>query len=157
MWATVSSWSCFCWLYRASISWPKYQSFSFSTSPSNEYWGLISLRIDQFYLLAVLGTLMSLLQHHSSKASVLWCSAFFMVQLSHLYMAIGKTIALTIGTFVSKVTSLLFNMLSRFVITFFPRSECLLLSWLQSQSTVVLEAMKRKFDYEMEVSDLFLL
>ena len=87
---------------------------------------------------------MSLLQHHSSKASVLWCSAFFMVQLSHLYMAIGKTIALTIGTFVSKVTSLLFNMLSRFVITFFPRSECLLLSWLQSQSTVVLEAMKRK-------------
>ena len=105
---------------------------------------MISLRIDQFYLLAVLGTLMSLLQHHSSKASVLWCSAFFMVQLTHPYMTNEKTIALTIGTFVSKVTSLLFNMLSRFVITFFPRSECLLLSWLQSQSTVVLEAMKRK-------------
>ena len=102
------------------ISWPKYWNFSFSISPSNEYSGLISFRIDWFDLLAVQGTLKSLLQHHSSKASVLWCSAFFMVQLSHPYMTIGKTTALTRWIFVGKVMSLLFNMLSRFVIAFLP-------------------------------------
>ena len=102
------------------IMWPKYWSFSFSTSPSNEYSGLISFRIDWFDLLAVQGTLKSLLQHHSSKASILWCPAFFMVQLSHLYITTGKTIALTIQTFDSKVMSLLFNMLARLVITFLP-------------------------------------
>ena len=100
-------------------SWPKHWSFSFSISPSNEYSGFISFRIDWFDLLAVQGTLKSLLQHHSSKASILWCSAFFMVQLSHAYMTTGKTIALIIQTFVGKVTSLLFNMLSRFLTTFF--------------------------------------
>ena len=104
----------------------KYWSFSFSTSASNEYLGLISFRIDWFYLLAVQRTLKSLIQHHGFKASVCWHSAFFMVQLSHLYMAIGKTIALTIGTFVGKIMSLLFNMLSRFIIAFLPRSKCLL-------------------------------
>ena len=114
------------------IRWPKYWSFSFSISLSNEYSGLISFRIDWFDLLLVQGTLMSLLQHHSSKASILRHSAFFMVQLSHLYMTIGKTIALTVCTFVSKVTSLLFNMLSRFVIAFLPRCKHLLISWLQS-------------------------
>ena len=107
------------------IRWPKYWSFSFSISPSNEYSGLISFRIDCLDLLAVQGTLKSLLQHHSSKASILWCSAFFMVQLSHPYMTTGKTIALTICTFVSKVISLLFNMLFRFVIAFFQRIKCL--------------------------------
>ena len=105
------------------IRWPKYWSFSFSISLSNEYSGLISLRMDWFDLLAVQGTLKSLLQHHSSKASILQCSAFFTVQLSHLYMTTGKTIALTRQTFVGKVTSLLFNMLSRLVITFLPRSK----------------------------------
>ena len=112
------------------IRWPKYWSFSFSISPSNEYSGLISLRIDWFDLLAVQATLKSLFQHHSSKASILWCSAFFVVQLSHPYMTTGKTIALTRRTFVSKVMSLLFNMLSRLVITFLPRSKGLLISWL---------------------------
>ena len=110
------------------IRWPKYWSFSFSIRPSNEYSGLISSRIDWFHLLAVQGTLMSLLQHHSSKASILRHSAFFMVQLSHLYMTIGKTIALTVCTFVSKVISLLFNMMSRLVIVFLPRSKCFLIS-----------------------------
>ena len=110
------------------IRWPKYWSFSFSISPSNEYSGLISFRIDWLDLLEVQGTLKSLLQNHSSKASVLWCSAFFIVQLSHPYMTTGKIIALTRWTFVDKVMSLLFNMLSRFVIVFLPRSKCLLIS-----------------------------
>ena len=113
------------------IRWPKYWNFSFSISSSNEYSGLISFRIDWFDLLAVQGTLRSLLQYHSSKASVLWCSAFFMVQPSHPYMATGKIIALTRQTFAGKVMSLLFNMLSRFVIIFLPRSKHLLTSWLQ--------------------------
>ena len=122
------------------IRWPKY--WSFSISPSNEYSGLISFRIDWLDLLAVQGTLKSLLQHHSSKASVLQSPAFFIVQLSHPYMTIGKTIALTIWNFVGKVISLLFNMLSRFVISFLPRSKHLLISWLQSQSAVILEPQK---------------
>ena len=124
------------------ITWPKYWSFSFSNSPSNEYSGLISFRTDWFDLLSVQGTLKSLLQHHSSKGSILWCSAFFMVQLSHPYMTTGKTIALTRRTFVDKVISLLFNMLSRLVITFLPRSKRLLISWLQSPSAVILEPPK---------------
>ena len=124
------------------IGWPKYWSFSFSISPSNEYSELISLRIDWLELLAVQGTLKSLLQHHSSKASILWCSAFFMVQLSHPYMTTGKTIALTRQTFVSKIISLLFNTLSRLVIIFLPRGKCLLISWLQSPSAVILEPKK---------------
>ena len=114
------------------IRWPKYWSFSFCISSSNEYSGLISVRIDWFDLLAVQGTLKSLLQHHSSKASILWCSAFFIVQHAHPYMTTGKTIALTIWTFVGKVISLLFNMLSRFVISLLPRSRHLLISWLRS-------------------------
>ena len=113
------------------IRWPKYWSFSFSISPSNEYSGLISLRIDWFDLLAVQGTLKNLLQHHSSKTAILWHSAFFMVQLSHPYMTTGKTTALTRQTFVGKVMSLLFNMLSMFVIAFLSRSKCLLILWLQ--------------------------
>ena len=112
-------------------------SFSFSISPSNEYSGLISFRIDWLDLLAVQETLKSLLQHHSSKASILRCSAFFTVQLSHPCMTTGKNIALTRGTFVGKVTSLLFNTLSRLVTTFVPRSKCLLISWLQSPSAVI--------------------
>ena len=112
------------------IRWPKYYSFSFSTSPSNEYSGLISFRMDQLDLPAVQGTLKSLLQHHSSKASILQYSAFFIVQLSHPYMTTGKTIALTRWTCVGKVTSLLFNMLSRSVIAFLPRSKHLLISWM---------------------------
>ena len=124
------------------IRWPKYWSFSFSISPSNEYSGLISFRIDWLDLLAVQGTLKSLLQHHSSKASILRCSAFFMVQLSHPYMTTVKTIALTRWTFVGKVKSLLFNRLSRLVITFLPRSNSLLISWLQSPSAVILEPSK---------------
>ena len=112
------------------IRWPKYCSFSFRTSPSNEYSGLVSFRIDWLDLLAVQGTLKSLLQHHSSKASILWHSAFFIVQLSHPYMTTGKTIALAVHTFVGKVMSLLFNMLSRLVIGFLPRSKRLLISWL---------------------------
>ena len=119
-------------------------SFSFSISPSNEYSGLISLRIDWFYLLAVQGTLKSLLQHHSSKASIIWHSAFFIVQLSHPYMTTGKTITLTRWTFVSKVMSLLFDMLSRFVIAFLLRRKCLFISWLQLPSTVILEPQKIK-------------
>ena len=118
------------------IRWPKYWSFSFSISPSNEYSGLISFRIDWFDLLAVQETLKSLLQHHSSKASSLWGSAFFMVQLSHLYVTTGKTIALTRRTFVGKVMSLLFNILSRLITAFLPRSMHLLISWLLSASTV---------------------
>ena len=113
------------------IMWPKYWSFSFSISHSSEYSVLISFRIDWFDFLAVQGTLKSLLQHHSSKASILWCSVFFMVQLSLLYMTTGKTTALTIGTFVGKVTSLFLNMLFRFVIAFLPRSMNLLISRLQ--------------------------
>ncbi|CAN0268718.1 unnamed protein product [Rangifer tarandus platyrhynchus] len=122
--------------------WPKYWSFSCNTSPSNEYSGLISFRMDWMDLLAVQGTLESLLQHHSSKASILRCSAFFIVQLSHPYMTTGKTIALTRWAFVGKVMSLLFNMLSRLVITFLPRSKCLLISWLLSPSAVILEPRK---------------
>ena len=118
------------------IRWPKYWSFSFSNSPSNEYSGLISFRMDWLDLLAVQGTLKSLLQHHISKASIPQCSAFFIVQLSHPHMTTGKTIALTRWTFVGKVMSLLLNMLSRFIITFLPRSKHLLISWLQSPSAV---------------------
>ena len=126
------------------IRWPKYCSFSFNISPSNEYLGLISFRMDWLALLIVQGTLKSLLQHHSSKASILWCSAFFIVQLLHPYMTTGKTKVLTRQTFVSEVISLLFNMLSRLVIAFLPRSKCLLISWLQSPSTVILEPPKYK-------------
>ena len=126
------------------IRWPKYCSFNFSISPSNEYSGLICFRMDWLDLLAAQGTLKSLLQHHSSKASILQCSAFFTVQLSHPYMITGKTIALTRQTFVDKVMSLLFNKLSRLVITFLPRSKHLLISWLQSPSAVILEHRKIK-------------
>ena len=126
------------------VRWPKYWSFSYSISPSNEHPGLISFRMDWLDLLAVRGTLKSLLQHHSSKASILRCSAFFTVQLSHPYMTPGKTIALTRRTFVGKVMSLLLNMLSRLVITFLPRSKHLLISWLQSPSAVILEPPKNK-------------
>ena len=124
------------------IRWPKYWSFSFNISPSNEHSGLICFRIDWLDLLAVQGTLKSLLQHHSSKAPILWCSAFFIVQLSHPCMTTGKTIGLTIWTFFGKVMSLLLNMLSRLVITFLPRNKCLLISWLQSPSAVILEPQK---------------
>ena len=133
------------------IRWPKYWSFSFSIIPSKEIPGLISFRMDWLDLLAVQGTLKSLLQHHSSKASILWRSAFFTVQLSHLYMTTGKTIALTRWTFVSKVMYLLLNMLSRLV-TFLPRSQCLLISWLQSPSAVILEPKKIKSDTVSTVS-----
>ena len=124
------------------IRWSRY--WSFSISPSNEYSGKNSFRIDWFDLPAVQGTLKSLLQHHNSKPSILQHSAFFKVQLSHLYRPTGETIALTIWTFVGKVISLLFNMLSRFIIAFLPRSKCLLISWLQSLSTVILESKKIK-------------
>ena len=124
------------------IRWPKYWSFSFSISPFNEHSGLISSRMDWLDLLAVQGTLNSILQHHSSKASILQCSSFFMVQLSYPYKATGKTISLTRWTFAGKVMSLLFNMLSRLVITFLPRSKRLLISWLQSPSAVILEPPK---------------
>ena len=126
------------------IRWPKYWSFSFSIRPSNEYSRLISFRVDWLDLLAVQGTLKSHLQHHSSKTSILRCSAFFTVQLSHPYMTTGKTIALTRRTLVGKVMSLLLNMLSRLVKTLFPRSKCLLISWLQSPSAVILEPPKNK-------------
>ena len=126
------------------IRWIKYWSFCFSISPSNEYSGLISFRMDWLYLLAVPGTLKSLLQYDSSKASVLLCSAFFIVQLSHLYMTTGKTIALTRWTFISRVISLLFKMLSGLVIVFLPRSKHLLISWLQSPSAVILKPKKIK-------------
>ena len=125
------------------MRWPKYWSFSFSISPSNEHPGLISFRMDWLDLLAVQGTLNSLLQHHSSKASILRHSAFFTVQLSHPYMTTGKTIVLTRQTFVDKVISLLFNILSRLVITFLPRSKRLLISWLQSSPAVILEPSKK--------------
>ena len=126
------------------IRWPKYWSFSFNISPSNEYSGLISFRINWFDLLAVQGMLKSLLQHYSSKPSILQCSAFFIAQLSHPYTTAGKTIALTRWTFVGKVMSLLFNMLSRLVIIFLPRSKHLLISWLQSPSAVILEPPQNK-------------
>ena len=125
------------------IKWPKYWSFSFNISPSNEHPGLISFKMDWLDLLAVQGTLKGLFQHHSSKASILWCSAFFIVQLSHPYMTTGKTISLTRRTTVDKVMSLLFNMLSSLAITFFPRSKHLLISLLQSPSALILEP-KRK-------------
>ena len=134
------------------IRWPKYLSFSFSISPSNEHPGLISFRMDWLDLLAVQGTLKSFLQHHTSKASILWHSAFFTVQLSHPYMTTGKTIALTRRTFVGKVMSLLLNMLSRLVITFLPRSKRLLISCLQSPSAVILESKKIKSDTVSTVS-----
>ena len=126
------------------IRWAEYWSFSFSISPSNQYSGLISFRMDWLDLLAVQRTLKSLLQHHGSKASILWCSALFIVQLSHPYMTTGKTIALTRWTFLGKVMSLLFNMLSRLVIAFLPGSNHLLISWLQSPSAVILEPPKIK-------------
>ena len=126
------------------MRWPKYWSFSFSSSPSNEHPGLISFRMDWVDFLAVQRTLKSLLQHNSSKASILQCSDFFTVQLSHPYMTTGKTIALTRWTFVGKEVSLLFNMLFRLVITFLPRSQRLLISWLQSPTAVILEPPKIK-------------
>ena len=128
------------------MRWPKYWSFSFSISPYKEHPGLISFRMDWMDLLAVQGTLKSLLQHHSSKASIFWCLAFFTVQLSHPYMTTGKTTALTRWTFVGKVMSMLLNMLSRLVITLLPRSKHLLISWLQSPSAVILEPKKIKSD-----------
>ena len=137
------------------IRWPKYWSFSFNISPSNEHSGLISFRMDWLDLLAVQGTLQSLLQHHSSKASILLHSVFFIVQLSHPYMTTGKTIALTRQTFVCKVMSLLFNVLSMLVITFLPRSKRLLISWLQSSSSVILEPLKIKLVTVSTVSHLF--
>ena len=126
------------------IRWPEDWSFSFSISPSNEYSGLISFRMDWLDLLAVQGTLKSLLQHHSSKVSILWHSAFFIVQFSHPYMTPGKIIALTRRTFVGKIMSLLFNILSKLVIAFLPRSKHLLISWVQSPSTMILEPKKIK-------------
>ena len=137
------------------IRWPKYWSFSFSISPSSEHPGFISFRMDWLDLLAVQVTLKSLLQHHSSKASILQLSIFFIVQISHPYMTTGKTIALTRRTFVGKVMSLLFNMLSRLVIAFLPRSKCLLILWLQSPSAVVLEPPKTKSATVCTVSHLF--
>ena len=134
------------------MRWPKYWSFSFSISPPNEHIGLISFRMDWLDLLAVQGILKSLLQHHSSKASIFRCSAFLTVQLSHPYVTSGKTVALTRRTFVGKVTSLLFNVLSRLVITFLPRSKRLLISWLQSPSAVILEPPKMKSDTVSTVS-----
>ena len=135
---------CFPKMSALHIRWPKHWSFSFNISPSNEHPGLVSFRMDWLDLLAVQGTLKSLLQHHSSKASVLRCSAFIMVQLSHLYMTPGKTIALTRWTFFGKVISLFFNILSWLVIAFLPRSKCLLISWMQSPSAVILEPPKIK-------------
>ena len=126
------------------IRWPEYWSFSFNISPSNEHSGLISFRMDWLDLLAVQGTLKSLVQHHTLKAPILWCSAFFIVQLSHPYMTTGKTIALTRQTSVGKIMSLLFNMLSRLVIVFLSRSKRLLISWLQSPSAVIFGAPKNK-------------
>ena len=139
------------------IRWPKYWSFSFSITPSNEHPGLISFRMDWLDLLADQGTLKSLFQHHSSKASILQRSAFFIVQLSHPYMTIGKTIALIRWTFVDKVLSLLFNMLSTLVITFLPRSKRLLISWLQSPSAVILEPRKNKVSHCFHCFPIYLL
>ena len=133
------------------IRWPKYWSFSFSISPSSEYSGLITFRMDWLDLLAVQGTLKSLLQHHSSKASMLWHSAFFVVQLSHPYMTTGKTVALTRWNFVAKVMSLLSNILSRLIMAFLPRSKHLFISWLQSPSAVILEPKK----YSLSLFPLF--
>ena len=137
------------------IRWPKDWSFSFSISPSNEQSGLISLRTDWFDLLALQGTLKSLLQHHSSKASILQCSVFFIVQHSHPYMTKRKTIALSRRTFVGKVMSLLFNRLSRLVIAFLPRSKCLLISWLQSPSAVIFGVQKNSFSLFPSFPHLF--
>ena len=137
------------------IRWPKYWSFSFNISPSKEHPGLISFRMDWLNLLAVQRTLKSLLQHHSSKASILHCSAFFILQLSHSYMTTGQTIALTRWTFVGKVMPLLFNMLSRLVKTFLPRSKRLLISWLQSPSAVILEPHKIKSDTVSTVQKIY--
>ena len=137
------------------MRWPKYWSFSFSIIPSKEIPGLISFRMDWLDLLAVQGTLKNLLQHHSSKASILWRSAFFIDQLSHPYMTTEKTIALTRQTFVGKMMSLLFNMLFRLVIAFLPRSKCLLILWLQSPSAVILEPKKIKSVTVSIVSHLF--
>ena len=139
------------------IRWPMFWSFSFSISPSSEYSGLISFRIDWLDLLAIRRTLKSLLQHHCSKGSILQCSAFFTVQLLHSYMTTGKTIALTRWTFVSKVMSLLFNMLSRLVIAFLPRSKHLLISWLQSPSAVILEPRKIKVNHCVHCFPIYLL
>ena len=130
------------------LRWPKFWSFRFSISPSNEYSGLISFRTDCLDLLAVQGTLKSLLQHHSSKASILQRSAFFIVQLSHPYLTTGKTVALTRWAFVGKVMSLLFNLLTRLVITFLPRSKCHLISWPQSPSAVILEPKRYAKDFD---------
>ena len=138
------------------IRWPKYWSFSFNISPSNEYSGLISFRMDWLNLLEVPGTLKSLLQHHSSKASILQCSAFFIVQLSHPYMTTGKTIALTRQPLDGKVMSLLFNMLSRLVIAFLPRSKHLFISWLQPPSAVIFEPQKIKSATVSTVSPIYL-
>ena len=137
------------------IRWPKYWSFSFSISPSNEHPGLISFRMDWLDLLAIQGTLKNLLQNHSSKPSILQCSAFFIVQLSHPYITTGKTIALIRWTFFGKVMSLLFNMMSRLVITFLPRSKDLLISWLQSPSAVILELKKYKVCHYFQFPHLF--
>ena len=134
------------------MKWPKFWSFSLSINPSNEHPGLVSFRMDWLDILAVQGTLKSLLQHHGSKASILWSSAFFTVQLSHPYMITGKTIALTRWTFVGKVMSLLLNMLSRLFITCLPRSKRLSISWLQSPSAVILEPKKIKSDTVSTVS-----
>ena len=139
------------------IRWPKYWSFSFSISPSNEYSGLFSFRMDWFDIPAVQGNLKSLLQHQISEALIFWCSAFFMVQLSYQYMTTGKTTALTIQTFVGKVIVLPINMLSRFVIAFLPKSKRLLISWLHSSSTVILEPKKVKSVTVSIVSHLFAL
>ena len=139
------------------IRWPTYWSYSFNISPSNEHPRLISFRMHWLDLLAVQGTLKSLLQHHSSKASILQCSAFFTVQLSHPYMTTGKTIALTRRTFAGKVMSLLFNMLSRLVINFLPRNDCLLISWLQSPPAVILEPPKNSLPYVVTYNSLSLL
>ena len=137
------------------IRWPKDWSFSFNISPSNEHPGLISFRMGWLDLLAVLGTVKHLLQHHSSKASILWHSAFFVVQLSYPYMTTRKTITLTRRTFVGKIMSLLFNMLSRLVITFFPRSKRLLISWLQSPSAVILEPPKNKVSHSFHCFPIY--
>ena len=138
------------------IRWPKYWSFNFNTSPSKEHSGLIAFRLDWLDSLAVQGTLRSLLQHHSSKASILRCSAFFIVQLSHPYMTTGKTIALTRRTFVGKVMSLLFNMLSRLAIVFFPRSKHLLISWLKLTSAVILQSPKKTVSHCFHFFSIYL-
>ena len=138
------------------IKWPKYWSFSFSISPSNEYSWLVSFRMDWLDLLAVQGTLKHLLQHHSSKASILWHSGFFVAQLLHPYMTTGKTIALTKWIFVSNVVALLFNTLSRFVIAFLPRSKCLLISWVQSPSAVILERKRNKISHGFHCFPIYL-